>query len=298
MAHVFISYSREDSHFARLLKIELEKLGLELWIDTDKLLAGVDWRDGIDEAIQDSYAVIVVKSPDSFLSQYVTYEWAYALGIGVAVIPILLRPTKFHPRLEVFQHLDFTSPDPALQPWNSLTERLIGIRPDGDFRIRLPRNAPAAIRHIVEAFDSPNPRDRGAAIGSLSQMGHPLVVDVLAQAQKHPYRDVRTISAYYLAEDFHDVRARKVILDMLTNSITFERLQAGVVARRIADNEIVDALIKCLGDNSADRIPLADGGLNARRVCDVAAQALNDIGTPEALAAVEQWQRQQSGGQP
>jgi hypothetical protein len=103
VAHVFISYSRADSHFARLLKFELEKADFVLWIDTERLLVGEDWRQGIDEAVQDSYALIVLKSPEAAGSQYVTYEWAYALGIRVKVTPILLKPTKFHPRLETIQ---------------------------------------------------------------------------------------------------------------------------------------------------------------------------------------------------
>ena len=46
------------------------------------LRPGSDWRQEIDRAIRDSFVLIVVVSPDSKASEYVTYEWAFALGLG------------------------------------------------------------------------------------------------------------------------------------------------------------------------------------------------------------------------
>lgn len=48
-----------------------------------------------------------------------TYEWTFALGVDVKVIPILLEPTPLHPRLEVLQHLDFSIHRSA-RPWDKL----------------------------------------------------------------------------------------------------------------------------------------------------------------------------------
>jgi hypothetical protein len=55
-------------------------------------------------------------------SQYVTYEWAFAWGAGVKVIPILLKKTELHPRLESRQFLDFTNRN--ARPWDTLIELL------------------------------------------------------------------------------------------------------------------------------------------------------------------------------
>jgi len=74
----FISHAREDGDFAELVKMNLEHLGYGGWIDTDRLLPGVDWRQEIDDTIRTAKAVIAVMSPDARASEYVTYEWAFA----------------------------------------------------------------------------------------------------------------------------------------------------------------------------------------------------------------------------
>ena len=53
-----------------------------------------------------------------------TYEWAFALGSGLRIVPLMLRDTSIHPRLEVFQYLDFTNR--RARPWN----RLFGLLAD------------------------------------------------------------------------------------------------------------------------------------------------------------------------
>lgn len=121
MAQVFISYKHDDGDFALILKDRLERAGFAGWID-DNLQAGEDWREMIDRAIRESMALVVILSPESVASEYVTYEWAFALGAGVPVVPVLLRPTALHPRLNELQFLDFTNR--RARPWDALIERL------------------------------------------------------------------------------------------------------------------------------------------------------------------------------
>ncbi|MGB9180588.1 MAG: toll/interleukin-1 receptor domain-containing protein [Pyrinomonadaceae bacterium] len=118
----FISHAKEDGDFAENLKFRLDKKGLLGCIDIDILEAGVDWRKEIDEAILASHAVILILSPDSKTSEYVTYEWAFALGSGLRIVPLMLKDTPIHPRLEVFQYMDFTNR--RSRPWNRLLNLL------------------------------------------------------------------------------------------------------------------------------------------------------------------------------
>lgn len=106
------------SDFAELLKLKLEKEGLSAWIDIERLPVGEDWRHEIDNAIKSAAALIVIMSPDSRQSEYVTYEWAFAWGHGTSVIPILLKETSMHPRLSSLQYLDFTNR--IARPWDKL----------------------------------------------------------------------------------------------------------------------------------------------------------------------------------
>ena len=118
----FISHAHEDGDFAELLQARLEKEGYEGWIDNERLKVGMDWRMEIDQTIKESAAVLVVMSPQAKESEYVTYEWAFAWGVGVTVIPIMLQPTPLHPRLETLQFLDFTNR--AARPWEKLMRAL------------------------------------------------------------------------------------------------------------------------------------------------------------------------------
>src|SRR5437764_14170014 len=117
MKHVFISFKHEDLDFAENVISRLEKVGFSTWAD-DKLRAGDDWRTTIDLAIKNAFALVVIMTPEAKASEYVTYEWAFAWGAGVKVIPVLLRPTELHPRLEALQYLDFTSR--LVRPWDAL----------------------------------------------------------------------------------------------------------------------------------------------------------------------------------
>lgn len=118
----FISHSHEDGDFAELLKLRLQLTGYQAWVDIDRLRPGVDWQEGIDKAIMDASAVIIVLSPDARMSEYVTYEWSFALGCDKNIIPIMLRQTTIHPRLARIQYSDFTNR--SARPWSTLYKTL------------------------------------------------------------------------------------------------------------------------------------------------------------------------------
>jgi len=120
--HVFLSHSKHDGDFAELMKLRLEKEGIQSWIDNDRLEPGVDWRQEIDEFIRASKTLIAIMSPEARESEYVTYEWAFAYGSGVDLVPVMLRETPLHPRLAALQYLDFTNR--RARPWGRLIKSI------------------------------------------------------------------------------------------------------------------------------------------------------------------------------
>lgn len=75
LQHVFISYSRRDLKFADRLVADLEKASIPVWIDR----SGVGYEDRsfereIREALNASFAVVLIASPDSYESDYVQGE--------------------------------------------------------------------------------------------------------------------------------------------------------------------------------------------------------------------------------
>jgi len=120
LSHVFISYKREESDFAELLESKLKEANFNVWIDR-QLRAGTEWREKIDEEIRKSIALIVIMTPAAKMSEYVTYEWAFAYGAGVRVIPLIfVEPDELHPRLKTLQYRDFRN----TQLWEELIKDL------------------------------------------------------------------------------------------------------------------------------------------------------------------------------
>lgn len=104
---VFVSYAHVDERFINVLDKKLSAV-FHVWVDR-QITPGQDWRKTIDEAISQSFAVLLVLTPEASASKYVTYEWSYALGLDLPVIPLRLRPTTdMHPRLDLLQYFDFT----------------------------------------------------------------------------------------------------------------------------------------------------------------------------------------------
>ena len=89
MSHVFISYDHDDkSHLDRLV-VWLQNNGFnehEIWYD-QAIEGGNNWREEITAALDESFAVLVIVTNNLVKSIYCTYEWAYAQGSNVKVIP-------------------------------------------------------------------------------------------------------------------------------------------------------------------------------------------------------------------
>ena len=68
MSDVFISYSRKNSEFVRILHEALEKSNLETWVDLRGIAKGTEWWKEIEEGIEGADTFVFVISPDSVVS--------------------------------------------------------------------------------------------------------------------------------------------------------------------------------------------------------------------------------------
>jgi WD40 repeat protein len=89
--YVFISYARaDDEPFVERLYHDLEVRGIRVWWDRQSMSTrGLTFLDEIQRAIESVDRVIAVVGPNAARSDYVLYEWDYALLFGKAVVPIL-----------------------------------------------------------------------------------------------------------------------------------------------------------------------------------------------------------------
>lgn len=125
---IFVSYAREELEvkFVSRLECRLEKVSMHTWRDVKEIVAGEDWVDKIDIAIKNSSALLLIMSNSGFVSEYVNYEWAFALGAGVPVLPLLVEANVcIHPRLQNIQHIDFTKDES--QSFIQLKNRLLQL---------------------------------------------------------------------------------------------------------------------------------------------------------------------------
>ena len=145
--HIFISYQHEDAEFAENLIHRIKDAGFDLWVDSENLRAGEEWQVRIDQAIKSAFALIVIMTPEAQASEYVTYEWSFAWGADVKVVPVMVKQTQLHPRLKTLQYLDFTNY--ATRPWDKLIEAL---KVAASVHISSPTTAPQDVSpEIVEA---------------------------------------------------------------------------------------------------------------------------------------------------
>ncbi|MCS6872566.1 MAG: toll/interleukin-1 receptor domain-containing protein [Anaerolineae bacterium] len=127
---VFISYKRdEEGFFIKELRRKIEgmrSMHVEVFQDVD-MPPGIHWMQEIDQQIQQSFAVVVVLTRGSVSSPFVTYEWSYALGAGIGVLPLLRHKgieESVHGRLKALQHLDCSSDEVTDSTWKKLRHRL------------------------------------------------------------------------------------------------------------------------------------------------------------------------------
>jgi HEAT repeat protein len=231
MSHIFISYNQEDADFADVLTTNLKDAGFDTWMDRNRLLAGSDWSEEIDQGILAAMAVVLVMSPNSRDSEYVTYEWSYALGAGVRVIPVLRKGTQIHPRLARLQHLDFSG---KVRPWDILIQQLGSLKAEAGSRWTPPRGTPPYLLSAISGLDSANVDDRRAAIVVLAESDDEIATLALRHALAHPFRNVRALAAIVLADREETTpEILHTLIDALTYSSDYENDQT--------DGEIRDA---------------------------------------------------------
>jgi HEAT repeat protein len=323
VANIFISYDREDAEFGEVVQAKLQRAGYTTFMDTELLHAGDNWRDKIEQALRESQALVVIMTPESATSPYVTYEWAFALGAGVTVIPLELRTAVFHPRLEVMERLNFTN---KARPWEKLLDTLQKTESaNASSTVQVARNAPPVVRQAAAALDSLDPKQQVLAVESLEKMDHPAAREALSQALNHPSVIVR-IAASFKYPDKKDPRilpgllnvcrgdertwekwypegkclediaekvgpaATPVLLPFLHDENAWVRARTASALGRIHDARALPQLTQALMDSSSEvrfRAATALGGIRDGAAAPSLKAALNDEDDDVRAAAVE-----------
>ena len=101
MSDVFISYSRKDIAFARLLNEALEESELETWIDWQDIPPSVDWLAEVYAAIEQADTFVFLISPDSVASEVCGYEVEHAVAHNKRLVPVVVSSEMLGGDLEI-----------------------------------------------------------------------------------------------------------------------------------------------------------------------------------------------------
>jgi len=119
---IFISYAKEDFHYAEKLYQHLETLSYVPWLDKKDLLPGSNWELEINRALINSDFIILLLSSISVSKRgYVQKEyklalqyWEKRLEDDIYIIPVLIDECKVPDSLNRFQWIMFDEAFPSI----------------------------------------------------------------------------------------------------------------------------------------------------------------------------------------
>jgi formylglycine-generating enzyme required for sulfatase activity len=89
--HIFLSYSRRDTVMMQKVRDDLRRAGFTVWTDEGLEVGTPSWTRDIDLAIRNTGCLVVLLSPDSYQSEWVGREIAFAQTHKKRIFPMLVR---------------------------------------------------------------------------------------------------------------------------------------------------------------------------------------------------------------
>jgi hypothetical protein len=124
---VFISYSRRDIAFARILVQAMEDRGLEPWIDWEDIPPSADWLAEVYQAIEGTDTFVFIVSQASIQSEVCAKEIAHANENHKRLIPVVLGeidPRTVPPAVAALNWIIFRDPDGYQEAFDRLLQAI------------------------------------------------------------------------------------------------------------------------------------------------------------------------------
>jgi hypothetical protein len=187
---LFITYAHEDIEKVRKVAELLTTGGHTVWFD-NQLLPGQDWKEQLNNAIARCDAYVYALTKGAVTSEWCEWEFATAVRLGKAVLPILLEAGVAIPQqLQKLQYADFQHEATALA-----TAKVFA--------------ALGAMQKIPVSQSPPLPANpKGMPSRAWNEYGH--WTDVLVVSAHKPRNDVEEIQGKFSAK-VGDIGGRLII---------------------------------------------------------------------------------------
>lgn len=262
MSQVFISYSRSDRHYAQRLADRLKSENFDVWWDKDSLLPGDKWDPMLDDAISQSFALVVILTPNAIKSHWVTYEWTFASALQIRVIPLRVEDVEvksIHRKFDQFNiyncmELETSRVDKLVEFMRTINDPLTKIRsaPNKKIREEVVTELIGVARLNREMFEvllaglEDRDRDvREALCEVLGELGSSSAIEGLQVALRDDWFSVRSRAAEALGKIRDESAVQSLIRAMydLEPIVRAEAAEAlGLIGHADAISELVDAL--------------------------------------------------------
>jgi len=91
--HIFLAYSREDwERFVASLTVSLQDAGLNVWVEQYLSPGDPDWREAVDQALQECWLMVIVMSPRSLALNHLKSAYRHFMNQDKPVIPLVYEP--------------------------------------------------------------------------------------------------------------------------------------------------------------------------------------------------------------
>lgn len=182
---LFISYAHTDRWQVNQIVSVLKSGGHDPWFD-EQLLPGDDWKKRLLTAIQDCEIFVYVLSPESVESEWCQWEFARAIELDKAVLPILIQsPIDLPDLIAQRQYVDFSkgmTPESVSRLMGGITQIAI------QFPVNAAPAAPAApddkpaqaeepLKHVFISYSQADLDIMHRARADLKQAGIPVWTD-------------------------------------------------------------------------------------------------------------------------
>src|ERR1051325_155269 len=248
MAHVFISYVRENNDQVLRLRTGLMEAGVEVWLDRDSIKPGARWRDAIQGAIRggDFFIACFSREYEEKIKSYMNEELTLAIEelrqyptTRAWFIPVILNDCTIPARsigagetLLAIQWVDLR------EDWNNGLSKIISVI----------KPTPVEVQKLLSYLESNDDDIRQRAVIALQDIADPVAERALKSALNDSSQKVRVAAIYaLLSKEEIGVRYICDVIESRAETEVAESLASKLIDILVEDHfadQAADALIQ------------------------------------------------------